>query len=428
MENNINDEKDQLIKEFFDEEDKKIKGSYDSSFYLEKINKLYEFREKNKYINFISIDEFDTIYEFAITKGGFLSSKDRRFFYPIICGINKSNVHDYVYIDENENHDWSNDLLRINAFYIRNRDDNRVGSPDEKIINLDVLRSKITFILQEAKCGTKYGDRLPVIDRAIKISLEKFIVNMTSLNNHIYTYYQGYHDLGLYFLLLFNDDKSTGTSIFQHFSEFILKENLQSKENLNTEIFPMVNTLKILKEIIEIINPNIQNFINKVMNEGLSTFATPWILSLFTHCISSTKTVYRLLDYFIITHPLSVYIISALIIIDEILRINRTNGNVESIGTECDLFKYFNSFDMDSIDYDYYIEKAEKIKKQFKDEFDDLRKKLRQMKMKNYYPLVVKESYIKKWIMYNNKDEINTSFNWFLKKGKNYFFELFDKS
>ena len=41
MENNINDEKDQLIKDFFDEEDKKIKGSYDSSFYLEKINKLY---------------------------------------------------------------------------------------------------------------------------------------------------------------------------------------------------------------------------------------------------------------------------------------------------------------------------------------------------------------------------------------------------
>lgn len=415
MENNINDEKDQFIKDFFDEEEK-INGS----FCLEKINKLYLFRESHKYTNIISVEDFDTVYEFAISKGGFVDSKNRQFFYPIICGINKSNFKDYVYINEQENHDWSNDSLRINVFNIKDRDTNRVISPDKKIINLDALRSKISFILQEAKCRGKYGESLELIEHAIKSSLEQFIVNMTSLNNHVYTYYQGYHDLGLYFLLLFNDNKSVGTSVFQHFSEFLLKENLQTKEDSNKENFPLTNTLQILKEIIEIISPTIQDFINKVMNEGLSTFALPWILTLFTHCINSSNIIYRLLDYFIVAHPISVYIISALIIIDEILRINNTKGSVESIGTECDLFTHFNSFDMDKINYDDYIEKTEKTKKKYENEFDDLRKKLCKMKMKNYYPLVVKESYFKKWIMYNNKDEMNRSFKWFFRKSKNY--------
>ena len=178
---------------------------------------------------------------------------------------------------------------------------------------------------------------------------------MTTLNNSIYKYYQGYHDIGLYFIFLYMDDFVNGICVFQRFSEFFLKENLvtiDDYQNFNS-------VLLILKEVITKISPITQKILDQY-TEGNALFAISWILSLYSHNVEDLNTQYRLFDYFIVSHPICVYHLTALIIIDQMKRFhNRKDLSQESI------YLHFQELNMDKIDFDAYIIKTEESMKQF---------------------------------------------------------------
>ena len=58
---------------------------------------------------------------------------------------------------------------------------------------------------------------------------------MTKLNDKIYNYFQGYHDIGLYFLFLYHKSPQYAVAVFQRFSEFNLKEQLSIKDSSKTD-------------------------------------------------------------------------------------------------------------------------------------------------------------------------------------------------
>ena len=174
---------------------------------------------------------------------------------------------------------------------------------------------------------------------------------MTTINNSSYKYYQGYHDIGLFFIFLFIDEFETAISVFQRFSEFFLKEYL-----LN---FNFNNVMVILKEIISKISPQTQEIVDFYC-EGNMLWSISWILSLFTHNIDNLNLQYRLFDYFLVSHPICIYHLVAHIIIDEIAKLDLSFYNSTD-----KFFLYFQELNMDKIDYESYIKKTEESMKKY---------------------------------------------------------------
>lgn len=408
MEKTAEEETEEFISNMLSEEDHKSLLEQSK----EKLQLMKKFKESILYKDNISIDDFEMIKSFAVSKGGFITSDFRKILYKKIYCINNENKDDYAYVDKEKIQAFEKDMLQIKCFDFVKKDSNTKESPDKKIIYLDASRSKIAIMIMNSSKGRSNDTNK--IEKTIKKKLENFIIDMTSLNNNVYTYYQGYHDIGLYFLLLYYTNVEAAQNVFQHFSEFVLKENLQSKRTKSNDAFEVVSCLVILRELIRMFSPNVQEFLDQVMENGFATFATSWILSLFTHCVDTTRLNYRLMDYFMVSHPLGVYVISALIIIDKILEINAKEGNVESLGSESELFRYFNNeIDMEKIDYDYYIEKCEEKMKTI--DHTALKNRYKEINVKKYYPLAVNESYTKKFVMFKNINETNSLF-WYAKK------------
>lgn len=144
---------------------------------------------------------------------------------------------------------------------------------------------------------------------------------MTTLNNQNYNYYQGYHDIGLHFLVLYINNFNTGVSVFQRFSEFYLKENLDQSEGDNSKGYNFAKINHILSDIVTSISPEIMRTIEEMC--GQPAFVLSWIITLFTHNIMNSQVQYRLLDYFITSHPLAIYYLTAAILVDEVTSLTR---------------------------------------------------------------------------------------------------------
>jgi hypothetical protein len=118
-------------------------------------------------------------------------------------------------------------------------------------------------------------------------------------------------------MLLYLEDFETGISIFQRFIEFSRKELLLP----NKEGFELMHVNDIILNVINIIDPAVRNTLNLFPVLGFS-----WVISFFTNntaglTILNTATQYRLFDYFIVSHPISVYVLVALIIVDEVRKL-----------------------------------------------------------------------------------------------------------
>ncbi len=137
---------------------------------------------------------------------------------------------------------------------------------------------------------------------------------MATLNGNSYQYFQGYHDIGLHFLLLYLDKFETAVSVFQRFSEFNLKENLSKIDNNSGFNFDKINDL--LMDILNEINEDVKNLIEQTC--GKPHFVFSWIVTLFTHNIMNSPLQFRIFDYLITSHPIAIYYLTALILIDEV--------------------------------------------------------------------------------------------------------------
>lgn len=407
----------------------------------EKYQELNQYIQKLKYKKKISIEDFEKIRNYALTKGGFLTSENRKILYKKIYLLNTSNKYKMLYIDyeAQKNKYW--DITGIDIFIEEKMlKDLKTQCNYEKIIEVDCQRSQILQLFKDNE-----GKKLA---KLITADLEKFLKLMCCLNNNKYSYYQGYHDLGLYFLLLYHKDPGYGVSVFQKFSEFNLKEILNSKykqknlENGSYNMIEMIDTLTILKFIIEYLDPKCKNFFlecekkddvnfrNNIENKQISEdnlficdFALNWIVSLFTRYFEDINNVYRIFDYLMVSNPLAIYFISAEIIVDIFNKVKDKN----LIGDKAGQHQIFDTnINFDEMNFDYYIEKCEGNLKKYlgSSDFDKMIKYLNLNELYKY-PLMNTQSFVEKWIITNNQKEYTGSIFNYLKYNFNLLINLF---
>ena len=168
------------------------------------------------------------------------------------------------------------------------------------------------------------------------------------------------------FFYLYIDSPYTYISLFQRFSELYIKENLIITNNNKGKGFNFPNCIKLCMLIIQELNEDTYNELIQYCNSDCN-FDLPYIICLFAHYINNIFLKYRLLDYFLVSHPISVYIMTSLIVIDEVnkikgidnmdkLKINTINFfnsenkiEVES-SNESNFFTHFQKLNFDEID------------------------------------------------------------------------------
>ena len=364
------------IEEIFKEHNDKLIIKYkDDLKFCEKLREIKEYAQSIKYVKKIKISDFKKIKEFAISKGGFLTSDVRKILYKKIYLLNHLNTFKMLYIDYNAiiNKNW--DFDKVDIFSEKRIYDDIAEKCEERIINADYCRSRI---LHFAK-----NEDEKKIAKLITLDLNKFLKLMCRLNNNIYNYYQGYHDLALFFILLYHKRPQYAVSVFQRFSEFNLKELLTCKYNkkklINGEydMIEMDDTLRILKFIIDYIDPKVKIFfedmekgedVNYKKNKSFKKiqeteenfiichFALEWIITLFTRFFEDYNNIYRIFDYLLISHSLAIYFLTAEIIIDYYYKLSDKNILNDRAGQQA----YYKSLNFDEINFDYYIEQCEK--------------------------------------------------------------------
>jgi len=388
----------------------------------DKIKNLNKFINSIKNKNLISIEDYENIQKFSISKGGFLSNENRKILYLKIYNIQDDNLNEMLYVSPEKKIDrfYNKDKFKLNIFNKKNKDSNKKeNSNNLKVILQDCNRSKIYFILDKYD---KNGENVENYSKKIKEDLHNFILELDKLNNNVYNYFQGYHDIGLYFYILYIKEKKYSLNVFQRFSEFNLKENLQINPKQN-DSYQFMSCVKILKFVIETIDEDFQkNFIDVKLSEynGLCMFASSWLVTVFTHNINRTEIIFRIFDYIMVNHPLSLYYLIAVIILD----LFKKNKDKKIFESGIEIYKFFQDLNFDELDFDFYIYESYKyIKNLDIKKFENL---FNQLYVKEFFPIMSEEPLAKKWIMRQNDKYINNSFLYFVKGQWKTFLDLFN--
>ena len=231
---------------------------------------------------------------------------------------------------------------------------------------------------------------------------------LINFNNCEFNYFQGYHDLFILFYYLYLDSPYTYISLFQRFSEFYIKENLlsQRRDNLGYS-FPnsMKFCMKIIKELNELVYNDIVDYCNSEC-----IFVIPFIVSLFTHNLNNLNKRFRIIDYFLVSNPISVYVMSSVIVVDEITKLKAeynlkklkstafsffSSGPQEEVPplTLPDFYQRFQTLNLDLANFDEYIEKTESAMKKIN--IDKIRKEFmgEKYQYEKYYPIIYEGKY-----------------------------------
>ena len=453
---------------------------YLSSETNEKINKIKQTIEssgKNISKNFLSENDYILFHDFAISKGGFLYMRFRKEIYKKLLyysnqNFNTNNIPNIkikplnkntqnnsnnnnnqlnnppTIINNNFNNNINNNTYFIGPYYIpllryfRNAWINKSTlkiywtnnylyqymNPlkERQIIKVDIERSNINVYFPM--------NLYPDINKLLKGKVEFAINTIITLNKNEFKYYQGYHDIFILFFYLYLDSPYTYISLFQRFSEFYIKEFLMIPNNTKNKNrgFSFPNCIKFCLFIIQELNEIVYNELIQNCNNDC-TFIIPYIICLFMHNINSIFLKYRLLDYFIVSHPITIYIMTSLIIIDEIskIKIKHKNkkkkediinifnsnskeftNNVNDMSNE-NLYIHFQNLNLDEIDFEMYIEKTEEEFKRLN--FDKIREKFlgQEFEFKEYYPSINKEKYLTKLIKYDFDKENDPGYSFF---------------
>ena len=133
---------------------------------------------------------------------------------------------------------------------------------------------------------------------------------LTSLNSGNYNYYQGYHDIGLYFYILYIENTFKSIAVFQRVTECYFKDYLNEKQD---SYFPYHFILEIVDFLITGLDSQVYEEIKEKIDEVSPFWTTSWVLSWFTHNIKNPFLVYRIFDYLLVAHPLAIYYMSAIV-------------------------------------------------------------------------------------------------------------------
>jgi len=171
----------------------------------------------------------------------------------------------------------------------------------------------------------------------------------------------------LNFLLIFIDKKDNyGLTICQRFSEIycfnILKPQNKS-ENEKHDLHFLINTTN---AILKKLNNEIYEILVNYLDSNPSCALT-WILTFFGICFDNVIFQFRFLDYFICSHPISVYFLSCKIFTDELSKILKEKEKKVRIFIKnhelefSEVFQHFKNLNFKQLDFDDYIEKTDKL-------------------------------------------------------------------
>ncbi len=351
----------------------------------------------------LSQNDYQTIREFAISKGGFMTMEFRRELYKKILCYNENNISTKKYF----NTIWINknklSLYNRNEFLFQFLRPNKTRD----VIKVDIERSNINTLFPL--------DSYPEINKKLKGDAENCLNYLITFNKGEFNYYQGYHDILMIFFYLYPGNFYLYTLLYQRFSEFLLKENLLLHDKNGIKGYSFNNSLKLFKFILSKINKITFDDINKFSN-GECTYLLSYIITYFMHNISNIFLQMRLIDFFIVSHPLSIFVLTSYFLVDEVTKLktkyysklaaykvknlftNEQNEVVVDLNIS-DFFLHFQQIDHDKIDFDKYIIKVDEFFNTFS--FEDLKQEFceSEMKFEKFYPLMFKEIYVEKFII-----------------------------
>ena len=208
------------------------------------ITKIKNELSSNKNKIYLSEENYNTLRELAISKGGFLNMKFRRDIYKILLFFNEDELTDKFLSDKNNKNkskDNNKNYIPSLKFYKNIWIDKKTSnlywkneyinqellfSKDRTVIRADTIRADINSLFPSVK--------YPYINSLLKERFETALNILVNFKNCELKYFQGYHDIFILFYYLYLDSPYTYISLFQRFSELYIKENLllQNKSNL----------------------------------------------------------------------------------------------------------------------------------------------------------------------------------------------------
>lgn len=237
----------------------------------------------------LSKSDIKKIRQFALSKGGFLYSSYRKEFYKRVLYIDNDNI-DFIYY---ENSTFETKRVKDNQTEIKTNCD--------YIIEVDCKRSMVNNLFDRDKHQNSIN--------AIKEDLEKVIKKYITMSGSKYNYYQGFHDIGLYFYLLYFNHEHLQIQVLQRVSEFFFKDYLvEFKNNIkNRGHFEFETVYRVVNSFIENSDRKLYNFIKSNTEYPDPLFALPWVLTSLTHDLKDINTTYRILDYILLSHPSAIF-------------------------------------------------------------------------------------------------------------------------
>jgi hypothetical protein len=291
---NIFDQFEILEKEFINKNYSKNEKEKDLQYKLDPLNSIIFKIESEGYEKSLSIKEFEEIRKFSISKGGFVSSPLRRFFYKKLFGVSTNNNNNFIHLEDDDAR-----KVQLTSWY--------------KIIDLDVRRTIANHFFKNDNDEENFRLKNDV-HTELKSNLSQllktfFIINHKKFN---YEYYQGFHDIGLYLFIIFSNSEANTLYSLQKVSENFLKDYLAPSNIPNGYgHFRMEKILEILSDLILSIDKNLHRFIQNNSQYSIPPVVLSWIVTFFTHDINEPFLILRILDYLFFSHPIAIFHIAA---------------------------------------------------------------------------------------------------------------------
>lgn len=321
-----------LIKKIEELYVEKLRKEYGSKFIENKFYKMNNIIRQIENKKVISTRDFIKIAQIAKEKGGFITNSYRKEFYKKAFKLEEGYINFISYegnLFKNQNHEkniFSCLEFQENYCFESSFKDKDVSEEyikkkkkNEYIIEVDVKRTIANNYFKDEKAIY-----------ILKNKLTNFLKTFFRVNEN-FQYYQGFHDIAMYFYIIFYNYEHYAAQILHRVAEFTLKDYIVEK----IHNFRFETVFKIINCLIDKKDKNISQFYKKLEYPLDPTFCLPWIITLFTHDIDDLFTTVRLLDYFIFCPASKIYDLVGELAVKELKQV------FKSCGKDLDLLVYF---------------------------------------------------------------------------------------
>lgn len=294
----------------------------------------------------------DQLKKISLSKGGFLSNENRIIIYQYILNVYQPQD---VQLTSQE---W--DIVDQDADIIMN--DNKRSAYEKPPQDWGIIDRSSDIIMNDCKRSVIF--RILTHNKWLIDSKDKSITQFVNeLNSFIVTvitpikefkYYQGYHNLALYFLLLFGKEK--GVILFRTFTKQFIYCYMDNKESINNErLFSNIS-----QKVIER-NKDMKDYVGELFTIH-SNLVLNWVSTWFTNNNNSLFLQFRLIDYLICSKNDDFIMSFCTVLLDE--EFNKLKSSFAKNKLEDkQLYEHFNQLQIESNDIEKLINEAEKVLK-----------------------------------------------------------------